>query len=153
MDRQNTVNIEELQEELQWFCIATDNIERILQTAGDQERQDRGEDLWVDICFQTFGFSFFFSMVDQPLCFVNISIVLLMEYWHTQVRTWECTNLLHQFQYDFVSYINPEIYSFCSLRTALRHIFFYIYTNILNLLMFFPQDLLYCKFQHLLLYA
>ena len=42
MHGQDTVNTEELQEELQRLRIAADNIERTLQTARDQERQDIG---------------------------------------------------------------------------------------------------------------
>ena len=48
MNRQNAVNIEDLQEELWRIRITVNNIERILQTVRNQDRQDRGEDLWVN---------------------------------------------------------------------------------------------------------
>ena len=48
-DRQNTVNINELQEDLQrLYYIAMDNIERIIQAAEDQNRPEGGENLQVD---------------------------------------------------------------------------------------------------------
>ena len=48
MNRPTAANIEDLQEELRRLRITANNIERILQTARDQNRQEEGENLRVN---------------------------------------------------------------------------------------------------------
>ena len=48
MNRPNAVNIEDLQEELLRLQITANNIERILQTTRDHNRQEEGENLRVN---------------------------------------------------------------------------------------------------------
>ena len=130
MDRQNAVNINRLQEELQRLWIAVDNIEQIIQAAEDRDRPERGDGLQIDPgnrrgqhyphnhprIFDSFEATYFKSSAQHTHATIRCLLIL-----HPLVHN--CQHLVHKqhIQYTEIWDSNKEQSNQLSVPTKKHH--------------------------------